>query len=50
MDENDCVALALACMKNMGIDTECGACMEIAFTGITQAKHTCKEKQDGIIQ
>lgn len=30
---------ALQILKNMGIDTKCGACMEIAFTGVTTAAH-----------
>lgn len=28
-------------LKNMGIDVECGACMEIAFTGVTTNMHSC---------
>lgn len=27
----------------MGHDTSCGSCMEIAFTGVTTNKHTCRE-------
>lgn len=27
-------------LRNVGVDTECGACMEIAYTGSTQAEHT----------
>ena len=42
-DEQDRrVKYALAAMRNMGIDTECGACMEIAFTGCTTNQHDCK--------
>lgn len=36
----------LAVLRNVGIDTECGACCEIAFTGVTTAEHTHK-KEDG---
>ena len=37
----DHVAFALAVLKNVGIDTECGACMEVAFTGRTTHAHEC---------
>ena len=33
--------LAIAALKNSGIDIDCGACMEVAFTGVTMARHTC---------
>jgi hypothetical protein len=33
---------ALAVLRNVGVDTECGACMEIAFTGVTTNQHDCK--------
>ena len=29
-------------LKNSGVDVDCGACMEVAFTGGTLAQHTCK--------
>lgn len=31
----------LQALKNYGADIECGACMEIAFTGATTNEHTC---------
>jgi hypothetical protein len=31
----------LQILRNVGADTKCGACMEIAFTGMTAAKHEC---------
>ncbi len=31
----------LAALKNRGVDVTCGACMEIAFTGVTTNEHTC---------
>ncbi len=31
----------LLALKNYGADTECGACMEIAFTGMTMNQHDC---------
>ena len=31
----------LQALKNMGHDTECGACMEQAFTGVTTHEHSC---------
>lgn len=34
--------LALHALQNCGADTDCGACMEIAFTGATTNQHTCK--------
>lgn len=33
----------LQILKNMGHDTECGACMEMAFTGVTTNAHTCSK-------
>jgi hypothetical protein len=35
------VKFALVCLRNSGIDTDCGACMEAAFTGITTNEHVC---------
>ncbi len=32
----------LAALKNVGVDTECGACMEVAFTGVTTNAHSCR--------
>jgi hypothetical protein len=29
-------------LRNHGVDTECGACMEVAFTSVTTNAHTCK--------
>jgi predicted RNA-binding Zn-ribbon protein involved in translation (DUF1610 family) len=34
-------AETLAALRNMGHDVTCGACMEVAFTGVTLAAHTC---------
>lgn len=31
----------ITALRNSGIDVECGACMEVAFTGATTNKHTC---------
>jgi hypothetical protein len=28
-------------LENVGVDISCGACMEIAFTGVTTNMHTC---------
>lgn len=28
-------------LKNSGINTECGACMEVAFTGSSPNEHSC---------
>lgn len=39
--ERNPVDFALHTLRNSGIDTECGACMEVAFTGVTTAPHTC---------
>lgn len=44
---NDQIIQAL---KNVGIDVECGACMEVAFTGVTQAEHTCKKTEPPLLQ
>lgn len=38
---NPCEEQTIKALKNSGIDTTCGACMEIAFTGITTNAHTC---------
>ncbi|MCC6970456.1 MAG: hypothetical protein IT434_09565 [Phycisphaerales bacterium] len=32
-------------VANLGVDTSCGACMGIAFTGVAMAEHTCAEGQ-----
>ena len=32
----------LHAFRNLGIDTECGECMAIAFTGYGAAEHTCQ--------
>jgi hypothetical protein len=32
-----------ALLKNVGVDTECGACLEVAFTGGNSVAHTCKK-------
>lgn len=37
-DEN-----VLKALKNYGADIECGACMEMAFTGATTNHHICKD-------
>lgn len=31
-------------LKNVGIDVTCGACMEIAFTGVTTNAHECTSR------
>src|SRR5665213_2456496 len=36
------LAEVLQVLKHSGIDIECGACMETAFTGVTMAGHSCK--------
>lgn len=41
-------AFAVACLKNCGIDVECGACMEVAFTGVTTNAHGCSNKQQAM--
>lgn len=35
------VEFTMQALRNSGIDVECGACMEIAFTGVTTNEHTC---------
>jgi hypothetical protein len=35
----------LQALKNSGVDIECGACMETAFTGLTTSVHTCAHPQ-----
>ena len=34
----------VAALRNSGVDVECGACMEVAFTGVTTNQHTCKTR------
>lgn len=34
----------IACLRNSGVDTTCGACVEVAFSGATTASHTCEKK------
>lgn len=33
----------IACLRNSGVDTTCGACVEVAFAGVTTASHTCEK-------
>lgn len=33
----------LQILENVRVDIRCGACCEIAFTGLTTNKHECKE-------
>lgn len=40
----------ISALKNSGIDTTCGACMEIAYTGITVSDHTCKQSTGPLLQ
>ena len=40
------VDVATLALRNMGHDTTCGACMEVAFTGATGHLHTCAESQE----
>lgn len=37
-------------LTNSGIDTTCGACMEVAFTGTTTNVHTCKQPVSPLLQ
>jgi hypothetical protein len=30
-------------LHNSGVDTDCGACMEVAFTGVTTNQHICRQ-------
>lgn len=36
---------SIKALANSGINTDCGACMEIAFTGTTTATHICEPKE-----
>jgi hypothetical protein len=36
-------------LENMGIDTSCGACMEIAFTSVTTHQHTCERRTENVL-
>jgi len=31
-------------LRNLGHDPSCGACMEVFYTGVTLAPHTCNER------
>lgn len=46
---SDDVTSIIQALKNSGIDIECGACMEIAFTGVTTNEHTCDVKNEMIV-
>lgn len=37
-------------LTNLGVDTSCGACMEVAFTGVTTNSHTCSNKERGRVE
>jgi hypothetical protein len=39
----DRTAFVTQVLQNLGIDTRCGACMEVGFTGMTTNRHTCVE-------
>jgi len=39
----------ITALKNVGIDTECGACMEIGFTGVTTNLHTCASPGNAVV-
>src|SRR4051812_5691963 len=45
----DANAIALRALKNMGIDTDCGACMSVAFTGTNINEHTCEPKPEPVV-
>ena len=34
----------IAMLRNVGVDVNCGACMEVAFTGVTTNAHTCQQQ------
>lgn len=38
----------LQAFRNLGHDTNCGACMEIAFTGLTLAPHDCDNQNPSV--
>jgi hypothetical protein len=38
----DRAAYAMQLLKNVGVDVTCGACAEVAFTGLTTLGHTCE--------
>jgi hypothetical protein len=38
----------LKILSNVGIDIKCGACLEIAFTGVTMATHGCSYNRPGL--
>lgn len=42
--KTDSDELVAAVLKNFGVDTDCGACMEIGYTGVTTNQHTCKRE------
>jgi hypothetical protein len=42
--------LAIAALSNSGVDTSCGACMEVAFTGVTTNAHTCRDVDGGQVE
>src|SRR5512146_1625714 len=41
--QDEKVYFALQVLRNVGVHTECGACMEIALTGATMHKQDCKQ-------
>lgn len=40
----------IAALRNIGHPVECGACMEVFYTGTTMAEHTCAAGQAGGLQ
>lgn len=43
-ERDERTAFVVQALKNIGADIECGACMEIAFTGMTMSGHSCDQK------
>lgn len=40
-ERDERISFVTQALKNVGIDTECCACIEIAFTGLTMTDHSC---------
>ncbi len=34
----------ISMLRNSGVDVDCGACMEVAFTGATTNVHSCAQR------
>lgn len=47
--DKDSIKDIVKALENYGADISCGACMEVAFTGVTTNEHTCPNSKKQVI-